>query len=263
MWSWGHRTFKLDFLYAGAIEGGRKEAMTSLESYQLWMKTIRDALPDAHLVGCGAPQLPSVGWFDSMRTGPDIAYVTSPVPVYSFYLGQARHTALRGSTDAWWALDPDVVLLRGTRIDDVDAWTIVVSGALAGGNYLLGDARQAGDLRAKMALDPEVLALHDGVAARPRDLMKQTDPRMFPTPLLDARGDTVVPHLWEKRSADGTHHWLAVFAWQDDPYKTEIDLPKGAVEILAPTSSAPSTIKSVEGRSTIEVPTHGTRVFRW
>ena len=264
LWAAGYRTFKLDFLYAGAIEGLRYEPVTALESYQRWMQAIRETLPDAHLLGCGAPQLPSVGWVDSMRTGPDIAYGSAPVPRYPFYAGEARHTVLRGLTDAWWAIDPDFILLRGTKIQDLDAWTTVVASALGAGNYLLGDPRQAGDLRTRMALDPEIRALRDGVAARARDLLAQADPRLIPIQLLDPYGETEVPHLWEKRAVDGQRHWLAVFAWQAAAYRTDLDLPAGAVEILPPASaSSASTTWPIAGRQTIEVPRHGVRLFRW
>jgi hypothetical protein len=264
LWSLGYRTFKLDFLYAGAIEGVRQQGVTALESYQLWMKTFRDALPDAHILGCGAPQLPSVGWVDSMRTGPDIAYAMAPIPRYAFYAGQARHNALRSFTDAWWTLDPDVVLLRGDRIQDVDAWSSVVSDAMTGGNYLLGDGRQAGDLRARMALEPEILAMRDGVAARPLDVMKERDPQPISSPLFDVRGETTVPHIWKKRSADGGRQWLAVFAWRGNPYATDVDLPGGTVEILPPTSAGGQTMtQPIEGRHTLDVPLHAVRLFRW
>lgn len=264
LWSMGYRTFKLDFLYAGAIEGVRQQRMTALESYQLWMKTLREALPEAHLLGCGAPQLPSVGWVDSMRTGPDIAYVMAATPRYAFYAAQARQSALRSFTDAWWALDPDVVLLRGDRIQDRDAWSIVVSDALAGGNYLLGDGRQAGDLRVRMALDPEILALHDGVAARPLDVMQEKDAKLLAIPLFDLNGAATAPHVWEKRSAAGGRHWLAVFAWRGDPYRTGFNFPRGTVEILPPTSADAGTMtQPIEGQYTVEVPLHGVRLFRW
>jgi hypothetical protein len=188
-----------------------------------------------------------------------------PAPRYAFYAGQARHTALRSFTDAWWALDPDVVLLRGDRIQDVDAWSIVVSDALAGGNYLLGDGRQAGELRVQMALDREMLAMRDGVAARPLDVMKEKDPQLIPSPLFDLKGETAVPHLWEKRSADGGRHWLAVFAWRSNPYRSDVDFPRGSVEIVPPTSAAAGAmIRPIdEGRQTIEVPLHAVRLFRW
>ena len=264
LWNAGYRVFKLDFLFGAAIEGRRKEPITSLESYARWMDAIRAAVPDAHLVGCGAPILPSVGWFDSMRTGSDIAFSVSPEPYYPFLASQARQTAQRAFTDAWWALDPDVVLLRGARITDDDAWSAVVMAALAGGNYLLGDGRQAGDLRAAMALAPEILALgRDGRAARPEDLAAELDPSLIASPVLGGRGETAIPHVWRKTSADGARRWTAVFGWLADPYDTDIELDEGTIEIVQPTSVGPLTTRPIgSGRQHIEVPSHAVRLFR-
>jgi hypothetical protein len=95
-------------------------------------------------------------------------------------------------------------------------------------------------------------------------LLAQTDPRLIPIQLLDPYGETEVPHLWEKRAADGRRTWLAVFAWRGDPYRTDVELPPGTVEILPPASaSATSTTQPIAGRQTIEVPRHGVRLFRW
>jgi len=252
----GYRTLKIDFLFGGAIEGTRAQPMTSLESYAAWMKTIREAVPDVHLVGCGAPILPSVGWVDSMRIGPDIAYDTSPAPTYPFLSAAARHVAMRAMTDAWWALDPDVVLLRGAAIDDAAAWTTIVASAMTGGNYLLGDGRQAGDARLAMALAPDILALARAPgAARAIDLTAATDPKLFVSPLLAGNLATAVPHVWKKASADGAHGWIAVFAWDADGFATDVALPAGSREIT-PSGSGAATAH-------VSVPVHGARLFAW
>jgi hypothetical protein len=263
--SWGYRTLKIDFLFGGAVEGVRQAPLTGLESYQLWMKTLRDAVPDLHLIGCGAPQLPSVGWVDSMRTGPDIAYATSPEPRYGFFTGQARQSALRAYTDHFWSLDPDVVLLRGDHIDDGEAWTAVIAAALAGGNYLLGDGRQAGELRLTMALAPQVLELaQGGGAARALDLVAHLDDRLFLSPLIDPEGDTATPHLWQKTSRDGQRRWLAVFAWSEPSYHASVSLPRDAEEILPPVAPGlMATTVPASGLSSVAVPPHGVRLFRF
>lgn len=261
---WGYRTLKIDFLFGGAVEGVRAQPLTSLESYQRWMQTIREAVPEVHLIACGAPLLPSVGWVDSMRVGADIAFVTAPAPTYPFIAAAGRNVALRAFTDRFWAIDPDVVLLRGDAIDDPAAWTAVVLGALAGGNYLVGDARQASGVRRAMALDAEVLAMaHDGVAARPVELAAVADDRLLLSPLVDPGGDTQVPHQWSKRSADGTHHWLAIFGWGDG-YAARVELPAGAAEIVPPSSDgAAATRTPRSGTQQIEVPAHAVRLFTW
>jgi hypothetical protein len=197
--------------------------------------------------------LPSVGWLDSMRIGPDIAYNTSPEPSYGFLSAAARHIAMRAMTDAWWSLDPDVVLLRGTAIDDAAAWTTIVASAMAGGNYLLGDGRQAGDARLAMALSPDVLALaRTKRAARAMDLTAGIDAKLVPSPLLAGRTDTTVPHVWKKLSDDGAHGWIAVFAWEVDGYEVKVDLPAGAHEIAGP-----------GGAGGAAVPLHGVKLFAW
>ncbi len=258
----GFRTLKTDFLFAGAIDGVRRQNITALESYALWMKTLREAVPDVHIVGCGAPILPSVGWVDSMRIGPDIAYSVNPAPRHSFLSAEARHVATRAMTDTWWALDPDVVLLRGTQIDDDDAWSIVVFSAMAGGNYLLGDPQQASELRLAMALAPEVLSItRDGIAARPVDLTAEMDPGPVPSPLLAGNKATAVPHLWRKQTADAAHGALAVFGWDSDGYDTDVDLPVGATEVV-PIRAAPNA-PSPQSGSHVHVGAHAARLFTW
>ena len=261
--TWGFRTLKIDFLFAAALEGVRAQPVTSLESFAQWMKTLRDAVPDVHLVGCGAPMLPSVGWVDSMRIGPDIAYFNNPAPQYSFLSTEARHVAMRAMTDAWWSLDPDVVLLRGGAISDAEAWTVVVFSAMAGGNYLLGDPQQASDLRRAMALAPDVIAIaKDGRAARPVDLTAGTDPEIFQTPFFLGHFDTAIPHVWRKTTADGAHGWLAAFGWEIDGYAATVDLPAGAQEILAPAAPGPLARQPASGAS-VTVGAHAARLFAW
>ncbi len=268
--SWGYQTLKLDFLFGGAIEGVRQQPVTALESYQMWMRALREAVPDAHLIGCGAPMLPSVGWVDSMRTGPDIAFSTTPTPRYGFVAHEARQTAMRGVTDHFWALDPDVVLLRGTDLSDAEAWTAVVAAAMAGGNYLLGDGQEAGAVRQAMALAPDVIAIaRDGAAARALDLAAQTDDRLYLSPLLDPSGGTAPPHLWQKTAGDG-RRYLAAFAWDEPSYAAAVALPADTVELVPPSvpddgSPPVSTVTEapVGAIGTVEVSMHGVRLFRF
>jgi len=255
--AWGFLTLKIDFLFGGAVEGIRAQPITSLESYAQWMKALRDAVPDVRLVGCGAPMLPSVGWVDGMRIGPDIAFVNHQEPSYDFFSTEARQVAMRASTDAWWSLDPDVVLLRGDGIDDAEAWTVVVYSAMAGGDYLLGDPAEASDLRRAMELAPEIVAIaEDGAAARAADLFQGTDPEVFETPFFLGNNDTAVPHVWRK------DHALAVFGWEVDGYTTSVDVPPGAEEILAPDAPGPLAHQPFSGGA-VTVASHHARLFTW
>ena len=260
----GYRSLKLDFLFGGALEGVREPQLTSLEAYALWMRTLREAVPNVHIVGCGAPILPSVGWVDSMRVGPDIAFTLLPEPRWDFIASEARHTAYRAVTDRFWALDPDVVLLRGDEIDDAEAWTHVVSAAMAGGNYLLGDGRQAPAVRTAMAVDPEILAMaRSGGAARPLDVAAVIDDVQPRSPALLGGRPVAVPHVWRKTSADGSRTWVAVFAWEEDRYVSELDLPEITSELLPPTGTEAVDRVGGDWSAPVTVPRHGVRLFTY
>jgi alpha-galactosidase len=79
MREWGIDYFKIDFAYASACEGLRYDEVSGVAAYRAGLRLIRDAVgPDAVLLGCGAPILPSVGLVDAMRVGPDIAASYEP-----------------------------------------------------------------------------------------------------------------------------------------------------------------------------------------
>ncbi len=114
---WGFRYLKLDFLYAGALmsDDGREA------SYRSAVQVIRDAVGDeVYLLACGAPVVPSLGVFDAIRVGPDVAPYWDDV-------NRTRHLADRagpGTADAiatslgrlWLRsvidVDPDVAFFR-------------------------------------------------------------------------------------------------------------------------------------------------------
>ena len=104
--------FKLDFLYAGAVPGRRVEDLTAVEAYRSGLSVIREVVgPEAYLVGCGAPLLPSVGLVDAMRVSPDTFHEG----------GEDGSDGLRGlmplAARAWqqgrfWVNDPDCLVAR-------------------------------------------------------------------------------------------------------------------------------------------------------
>jgi alpha-galactosidase len=117
MREWGISYFKIDFCYAGAGEGRRHEDVTGVAAYRHGLGLIRDAIgPDAFLLGCGAPILPSVGLVDAMRVGPDIAASYEP-PEPNPSLPSQRNAARNTAARAWqhgrfWVNDPDCLLAR-------------------------------------------------------------------------------------------------------------------------------------------------------
>ena len=112
----GYGYLKLDFLYAGAMEGQRVQDVTGIEAYHLGMQIMREAAGDAWILSCGAPLLPTVGYAESFRTASDIAFESSTEPKIDFYRWQARSTAARAWTQGrWWWMDPDQVLVHPSQ----------------------------------------------------------------------------------------------------------------------------------------------------
>jgi alpha-galactosidase len=103
---------KLDFLYAGAVPGRRREDVTGTEAYRSGLGLVREVVgPDVYVLGCGAPILPSVGLVDGMRVSPDTFHEG----------GEDGSTGLRGlmplAARAWqqgrfWSNDPDCLVAR-------------------------------------------------------------------------------------------------------------------------------------------------------
>lgn len=113
----GFSYHKIDFCYAGAMDGPRHAAATGLDAYKEGLGIIREALgDDATLLGCGAPLLPSIGHVDAMRVSPDID------PVYEPAGGDLSQPSQRGAVAAgrarrwmhgrWWINDPDCLIVR-------------------------------------------------------------------------------------------------------------------------------------------------------
>jgi len=114
---WGFDYFKVDFLYAGALEGVRWADATAIAAYREALRLIRQAIgPSATLLGCGAPILPSVGLVDAMRVSPDTGPQYEP---HNDDLSQPSQLAavLTGRARAFqharfWVNDPDCIIVR-------------------------------------------------------------------------------------------------------------------------------------------------------
>ena len=105
--------FKLDFLYAGALEGEG----SGIAPYRRAMESIRGTLgTKARIVACGAPLLPTVGLADAVRVGPDTAPNWEPQGGdLSRPSGRSAHVVCRARAfthGRWWANDPDCLLAR-------------------------------------------------------------------------------------------------------------------------------------------------------
>lgn len=153
MHRWGYDFFKIDFVYAAAMAGARYEDTSPIAAYRSGVRTIRSAIGDSYLLGCGAPILPSVGLVDAMRVSPDTGsqYLPSEgdrsLPSITSAMMTGRGRAFQHGR--FWVNDPDDLIvrpaiearkewadhvrryggLRGSsdRIADLDEWGMAVT----------------------------------------------------------------------------------------------------------------------------------------
>ncbi len=114
----GYGYFKIDFLFAGAVPGERKENVTPIQAFRQGMEIIREAVGDSFVLGCGSPLLPAIGYVDGMRIGPDTT------PDWEARKDDGRPSAKYALRNAvtryfmhgrWWLNDPDCLLLRSRK----------------------------------------------------------------------------------------------------------------------------------------------------
>ncbi len=116
----GFAYHKIDFLFAGAMEGERFAAVTPIRAYREGLDVIRRAVGSDFVLGCGAPLLPSLGRVEGMRVGEDTAPFWNPA--LSGIQGPNAYTALRNPIlrsfmhRRFWLNDPDCLLLRDRDI---------------------------------------------------------------------------------------------------------------------------------------------------
>ncbi len=108
---WGFTYFKLDGLGYGIQDGRRSDPdATPVSAYRLGMKAIREAVPDAYILGCCPPFMPSLGYIDGARISGDTHASWNPI------LCCARSVVSR-----WWMFDkffrcdPDTIMARQDR----------------------------------------------------------------------------------------------------------------------------------------------------
>lgn len=126
----GFDYFKLDFLYAGALEGQRADGSAPLSAYRDGLRLIRDAVgPMSYVVASGAPILPSIGLVDAMRVSADIA------PGYEAPDGDPSRPSQFGATlstvarsfqhGRFWVNDSDCLIVR-PAVERREEWAAVV-----------------------------------------------------------------------------------------------------------------------------------------
>lgn len=139
---WGVQVLKIDFLFAGALEGQRSLPWTGMQAYHEALRLIREAAgEDILLVAVGAPPLATLDYADVWRVGGDIAFKPAvlglPRPAPSFIANQARSVAGRQAYCQVTLCDADPALLRALSQDEVNAGAWVA--AATGGAMVLSD----------------------------------------------------------------------------------------------------------------------------
>ncbi|GAA1446181.1 glycoside hydrolase family 36 protein [Leifsonia poae] len=118
---WGFGYLKLDFMYAGAITGNRRENVHRETAYRDAIRHIREVVGDSmYLLGCGVPMLPSVGVFDGTRVGPDVGAFWDNAERADDPSGVGARNSLVASINRVWMkrlyeVDPDAIYFRSAR----------------------------------------------------------------------------------------------------------------------------------------------------
>jgi alpha-galactosidase len=118
---WGFDYLKLDFMYAGAVPGNRREDTHRELVYREAVQHIRSVVGDGtYLLGCGVPLVPSVGVFDGCRVGPDVGAYWDNSERVGDPSGVGARNALVASLNRVWMkrlyeVDPDAVYFRSIR----------------------------------------------------------------------------------------------------------------------------------------------------
>ena len=116
----GFDYFKIDFLFAAAMEGGRARRVSPVQAYREGLEVIKTAVGSSFILGCGAPLLPSIGFVDGMRVGEDTAPFwkpgMSPLQGPNAYIALKNPILRSFMHKKWWLNDPDCLLLRNRDI---------------------------------------------------------------------------------------------------------------------------------------------------
>ena len=138
----GVSQLKIDFLFAGALEGRRFKPMTGMQAYHEGLRLIREAAGEnTPIFAVGAPPLATFSYVDGWRVGGDIAFKPAflgiPRPGVPFIANQARSLAGRQPFCQITLCDADPALLRSADQGMVQAGAWVA--AAAGGAMVLSD----------------------------------------------------------------------------------------------------------------------------
>jgi alpha-galactosidase len=220
---WGFPYLKLDFLYAGALQGKRFDpTRTRAQILRDSMQAIRDRVGDeTFLLGCGAPLGSVLGIVEANRIGADVSGDWTPkyFGTNFFFKNEPHMPSARNSIQniltraeqhhRWWINDPDCLLLRPTTnltLAEVQSLASVI--AVTGGSLLISD--DLTQLPADRRRIAEVCIPVIGKRAFVMDWL-----------------DTVTPHnlRLDLQNKQGEWHVLARFNWKEDEREIFVPIP--------------------------------------
>lgn len=234
----GYQYVMIDFLYMfGLSDHYQDPHLTRAEVYGQALKTIREALgPDIYLLGCGAPQLASVGIVDGMRIGPDAWGQDGYENISVRYFEAGK----------WWLNDPDALVGNNRTVEGFRAWTTLAS--VSGSILTIGDDLNMLSAE-KLDILKHILPARGGVG-RPVDLFSSQPSTvwLFPTDLGTGKAAVLSLFNWvgteplkrqvvPKKPLKADRSVLVYDFWNDyflDAFDGEfsVEIPSGGVQTL-------------------------------
>ncbi|GBF50586.1 alpha-galactosidase [Leptospira ryugenii] len=256
---WGYPYLKLDFLYAGLLPGEIYNPKLSPQArYMEMLALIRKFVgKNTFLLGCGAPMLPSVGYFDGMRISCDVAPFWKPELSRRLLKDRnalcTRTALINDLTRAsmhrnFWLNDPDCLLVRKkqNKMKEYQTKIMATVMALSGGMLLVSD-----DLT---KLEEDRLSLMKKAFQLNADCEAHT-----PIPLGIFKND--LPEALYNPAG-----YLGVWNETDQSKKIRLDLPK-ALKSSGPFfdfwtgETVSCELSQKKDQIEIQVPAHSTMVF--
>ena len=225
---WGYPFLKLDFLYAAALPGRRRDpTRTRAQVLRAGLEALRQAVgPQVALLGCGCPLGSAIGLVQAMRIGPDVdrRWAPSHFGTEFFFKSEpdmpsARNAIHNSLTRAalhrrWWVNDPDCLLLDpDIQLTQAEVHSLASVIAITGGALLLsGDLPGIPPDRLRIAMQ-----LLPVIGQRPRVL------DWFDAVGIDHRATPARLRL-DLESAAGQWYILALFNWSDQAQELTLKL---------------------------------------
>ncbi|NPA30811.1 MAG: hypothetical protein GXO37_02290 [Chloroflexi bacterium] len=276
----GFTYLKLDFLYAGALPGSRRDPKRSRAAalYAALRDMLRafreEAGPEATVLLCGVPLGTALGLADAVRIGPDVDphwQMPHPLPAVRRHpdvpgLGRAlRAVLLRAFLHrGWWLNDPDPLLptAAGLTPAEQETWHTVV-GMLGGPWFVSADlTRLTPEARARLKrvfppLQGRFWVVDLWDADPPRRIRLDLDGPLGPWQVVAVLNWTDAPARVTVRPEDygldpEAVYWVRPFWKEDAPFRRaaqaawEVTLPPHGVGVWAvhPERPAPQFVGS-------------------